>query len=456
MVRIGELAPTLMADHQARRGVMPPWGNGKRGKEFRATMGRKPIVGIFSVGLEEPYRWKDSVQSGAEIRLWAIDGIANGLRPWYTKFAGSVNDPRWLKPVERLYEWCAANEPYLRNERSLARVGLVYSQQSAWFTGGERARRMDDAANGFYHALVEARIPFEMVHDRLLDERHLAGLKTLVLPDVVALSDAQCAQLRAFVERGGGLVATYETSLRDEWGAPRTELGLAEVFGVRFTGRRVERMHNAYLRLEHERAKGNALLAGLEDAPRIIHGVNRLDVAPAAGFAPAPLTLIPSYPDLPMEKVYARVPRTDVAQVFMRALGAGRVVYFPWDVDRTFWEILDADHGMLLRNAVAWATNEPPPVRVTGPGVLDVTAWRQARSVTVHLVNLTNPMMMKGPVREPIAVGPHVVRVRLPGERAGRVRLLVAGTDARPRRSGDWIEVAVPSLVEHEVVAIDL
>ena len=81
MVRIGELAPMLIADHQARRGVTVPWANGKRGKEFRATMGAKPIVGIFSVGLEEPYRWKDSVQSPAEIRLWAIDGIANDCGP---------------------------------------------------------------------------------------------------------------------------------------------------------------------------------------------------------------------------------------------------------------------------------------------------------------------------------------------------------------------------------------
>ena len=453
MVRIGQLAPTLMADHQARRGVTPPWANGKRGKEFRATMGRKPIVGIFSVGLEEPYRWKDSVQSAAEIRLWAIDGIANGLRPWYTKFAGSVNDARWLKPVEELYGWCAANERYLRNERSLARVGLVYSQASSWFTDRARGQRMDDAANGFYHALVEARAPFEMVHDRLLDEEHLASLKTLVLPDVVALSDAQCAQLR---ERGGGLVATHETSLHDELGKRRANFGLADLFGVRFTGRVESQMHNAYLRLEHESAKGNALLAGLEDAPRIIHGVNRLEVTPTAQFGAAPLTLIPSYPDLPMEKVYPRVPKTDVAQVFMREVGRGRVVYFPWDIDRTFWEVLDVDHGKLLRNAVAWATNEPPVVTVTGHGVLDVAVWRQARSVTVHLVNLTNPMMMKGPVREPIRVGTQVVRVRLPGLRASRVRLLVANATVNPRRSGDWIEVTVPSILEHEVVAIEV
>src|SRR5438552_18137286 len=90
MPKIGELAPTLIADRQARRGLTAPWANGKNGKEFRAAMGRKPIVGIFSVGLEEPYRWKDSVQSESEIRIWVADGVANGLRPWFTKFSGTL------------------------------------------------------------------------------------------------------------------------------------------------------------------------------------------------------------------------------------------------------------------------------------------------------------------------------------------------------------------------------
>lgn len=460
MKRIGELAPTLMADHQARRGVMPPWGNGMRGKEFRATMGYKPIVGIFSVGLEEPYRWKDSVQSAAEIRLWAIDGVANGLRPWFTKFAGSVNDPRWLKPVEELYRWCAANERYLRNERPLARVALVYSQQSAWFHAGEGARRhLDDAMDGWYHALIEARVPFEMVHDRLLDAEHLAAFKTLVLPNTVALSDAQCAQLRAFVVRGGGIVATHETSLYDEWGAKRKDFGLADLFGVSFAGKTEGPMRNAYLRLEHDTARGHPLLRGLEDAPRIIHGVHRVEVTAKAAFPAPPITHIPSYPDLPMEKVFTQRPRTDIPQVFLReGVGTGgRVAYFPWDIDRTFWEVLSPDHGKLLANAVAWATNEPAPVTVTGPGVLDVTLWRQKSSLTIHLVNFTNPMMMKGPIRETIPVGAQLVRVRVPdGVRAKAVRLLVADTTPASRADGQWLEVVVPSIAEHEVVAIDV
>ena len=453
MKKIGELAPTLMADRQARRGLAVPWANGKNGKEFRATMGNKPIVGIFSVGVEEPYRWKDSVQSEAEIRLWVADGVANGLRPWFTKFGGVLHDPRWLKPVEDLYLRYASWEKYLRNEAPVARVGMVYSQQSAWFVGN----KVEDHTLGWYQALIEARIPFEMVHDRLLDSAHVSQFKTLILPNIAALSDEQCQQLRDFVTRGGSVIATHETSLWNEWGIRRKNFGLADLFGVNFSGHIEPRMQNAYLRLEHETNPRHPLLRGLEDAPRIIHGVSRIEVEPREKFPLAPLTLIPSYPDLPMEQVFPRVATTDVSQVFLREIGKGRVIYFPWDIDRTFWEVLSADHGKLLRNAVEWATNEEPQIAVTGPGVLDVTVWRQKNSMTVHLVNLTNPMMMKGPVRELIPIGPQRVRLRLPeGAKVRRVRLLAAGTSPKVDRSGRSLTLTVPSILDHEVVAIDL
>jgi hypothetical protein len=432
-------------------------------------MGRKPIVGIFSVGIEEPYRWKDSVQNEAEIRIWVADGVANGLRPWFTKFGGVLHDERWLKPVEAIYRRLADWEPYLRNEQSLARVGLVYSQQTAWF----RESKVEEHTNGWYQALIEARIPFEMVHDRLLDEQRLAPLKTLILPNIAALSDAQCDQLRAFVQRGGGLIATHETSLYDERGRLRKNFGLTDLFGVNFAGRVERRMQNTYLRLEHEAAGNHPLLKGLEDAPRIIHGVSRVEVEPREKFPVAPLTLIPGYPDLPMEKVYARQARTDIAQVFLRevareegrtgnsqspmANSQGRVIYFPWDIDRTFGEVLVVDHFKLLRNAVTWATNEEPVVTVTGPGVLDITVWHQQTSMTVHLVNLTNPMMMKGPFRELIPIGEQQVRLRLPnGARAKRVRLLAANKSLRVVREGPCMSITVPSVLDHEVVAMDL
>jgi hypothetical protein len=459
MKTAGELAAIQFTDNQARRGMTPPWNNGRRAKELRSVMGRRPIGGIFSVGLEEPYRWKDSVQSEAEIRLWVAEGTANGMRPWVTKFSGVLYDRRWLRPVERIYQWHFEHERYLRNETPLARVALLYSEQTAAYHPGVAAGdRAEDHMLGMYHALIEARIPFELVHEAFLTPDRLDRFKVLVLADRAALSDEQCAAIRAYVGRGGSVVATFATSLYDETGRQRNDFGLAELFGVSFGGQIDGPMQNSYLHLETDPATGlrHPILDGLGDTTRIINGVFRVAVRPSVAFPPV-LTLIPTYPDLPMEDVYPRVAHTDTRELYVRTIGNGRVVYIPWDIDRTFWDVMAVDHGRLLRNAIAWAANEPQPVEVEGPGVLDVTAWRQRDSMTVHLVNLTNPMMMKGPLREAIAVGAQQVRVRLPPPaRPARVRLLTAGISPAVEISGGVLTVTVPSIEVHEVVAIDL
>ena len=454
----GELAAIQFADNQARRGVAPPWGNGRRAKEYRSVMGRRPIGGIFSVGLEEQYRWKDSVQSEPEVRLWVAEGTANGARPWVTKFSGVLYDRRWLAPVERIYDWHFRNERYLRNETPLARVALLHSEQTAtYYPGSGTGDRHEDHVLGMYHALVEARVPFELVHEAYLTPDRLDRFKLLILADTAALSDAQCAAIRDYVRRGGSLLATFASSLCDEKGERRKDFGLADVFGVSFNGRIEGPMQNSYLSLDADpsTARRHPILDGLEDAPRTINGVFRLDVRPTTDF-PSPVTLIPTYPDLPMEDVYPRVAHTDTREVYLRDLGRARVAYFPWDIDRTFWEVMSVDHGRLLGNAVRWTTNEPPLVEIEGPGVIDATVWQQRSSITLHLVNLTNPMMMKGPLREAIPVGPLKVRLRMPAAaRARGAQLLTARQPVRLAETDGALSFTVPTVEIHEVVAID-
>jgi hypothetical protein len=55
-----------------------------------------------------------------------------------------------------------------------------------------------------------------------------------------------------------------------------------------------------------------------------------------------------------MEKVYPRVAKTDISCLYLRK-PAGRVAYFPFDIDRTFWEVLSADHLKVMRNTLLWA-----------------------------------------------------------------------------------------------------
>jgi hypothetical protein len=56
-----------------------------------------------------------------------------------------------------------------------------------------------------------------------------------------------------------------------------------------------------------------------------------------------------------------------------------------------------------------------------------------------------------------LPIGEQKVRLRLPeGKKAGRVQLLVAGRETPSRRSGRWLELSVPSVLDHEVVAVDV
>ena len=463
MKTIGELAPILFNDRQARSGLMPPWAAGKSAKEYRATMGRKPIGGIFSVGVEEAYRWKDSVQSEAEVRIWVADGIANGMRPWFTKFSGTLHD-RALAGHRRghLHMVSPRSRHICVTRTPLARVGLVYSQQTGWFYGGPRARaKVEDHLLGWYQALIEARIPFEMVHDRLLDAEHLDRIE-----------DADLAEHRRPLRRAVPAAPRVRGAGRGPGGDVR-DLAVRRVgspaqgssasptsSGSRSESKAEGPMRNAYLRLEDDPRTGkrHPLLDGLDDA----HADHSRHLPPGAR-APArlPEPAPDPHPQLSRLADGDGLParRTDRGPRGLPELRSARVG------SCTFPGTSTASSGKCWPSITASCSATPSagrpmrirPVEVKGPGVLDVSVWRQQQSMTVHLVNLTNPMMMKGPFRELIPVGEQQVVVRLPaGARARRVQLLRAGRVLPVPLEGDRMSLKIPSIRDHEIVAIDL
>ena len=130
----GQLSDIVFTDHQARSGYTMPWSNGMGAKELRASIGMKPLGGIFSVGVEEQYRWKDSVQTEAEIRIWVAEGTANGMRPWFTKFSGVLYDKRWLNIVDKIYQVYYRNERYLRNTKPpIPKMGFKMTSKWGFF-----------------------------------------------------------------------------------------------------------------------------------------------------------------------------------------------------------------------------------------------------------------------------------------------------------------------------------
>jgi hypothetical protein len=82
----------------------------------------------------------------------------------------------------------------------------------------------------FEQTLIQRKLPFGIIFDTHLKD--LGNYKVLVLANQDALSDEQIGQIRRFVEAGGGLVATEETSMLTEWRRKRDKFGLADVLGL--------------------------------------------------------------------------------------------------------------------------------------------------------------------------------------------------------------------------------
>lgn len=452
----------VYADQQHRQAHHPVWAAGRGAKEAACVIqGSGPISGSFNVAQIE---FKDSVQSVDETLAFMHDGMAQGFRPWLIKFKAEVFDKRWVPAVEEAFAWHSRHERYFRNTANLATVAMMQSvQTNSYYPSAEPASRQPISAmtaganepslNGFYQALLEARTPFSLVDDRDLDPAVIGRYKAIVLPNIAVLTDSQCASIRDYVANGGAIVATGETSLFDELGVPRKNFGLADLFGCDYAGEVDKKVVNAYLSIDGP----HPLTVGLDDTPRIVAGTHLVHVTPRAPGQRPPLRLIRSYPDLPAEAAYPREPISDTPMAYAHAFGKGRVVYFPFNPDQTFWEHSVRDHLYLLRNAVAWATGEPQPMSVEGAGLIDVSYWRQEKSLAAHLVNLNNPSTMKGFMHETAQLGPFVVSLELPaGAHAKRVRLLEAEQDAKVRREGGRLIVDVPTLRIHEVVAVDL
>ena len=104
-------------------------------------------------------------------------------------FAGLANwqmrrpfERRWLPVVERIYDWHYRHEGYLRNESSLARVAVLHSELTESFHACVAAGDRDgDHVLGMYQALVEARVPFEFLHEAFLTPDRLYAFKLLIL-----------------------------------------------------------------------------------------------------------------------------------------------------------------------------------------------------------------------------------------------------------------------------------
>lgn len=471
MAAICRRARIIMLDSQTRGPGRSFHDNADAGTLIHGLLGWDKLVpestALYGAGRPS---FRVASKPEPEVRMWAVEGFAGGIQPWWHHIGAAHDDRRQYRTAEALFAWHEAHQEYLVDREPVASVGVVWSQRNSDFYGRDAAEdRVALPYRGVVGALVEARIPYLPVHVDDIGSRR--DLRLLVLPNVASMSDAQCVGVRRFVQAGGSVLATGETSRYDEWGDPRPDLALGDLLGARATGshhgstdaadpRWESSARHTYLRLPESSGPRHPVLRGFEETGILPFG-GRIEVVEAASGTEVLATYVPPFPIYPPETSWMRQPVTSLpALIVNSAAGGGRLVYLTADLDRCFGRDNLPDHANLLANVVRWAVGDALPLEVEGRGFIDCHLYRQeARGrarLVLHLVNLTNPGAWRAPVSELIPVGPLRVRVRdNDGLAPTTARLLVRGTAVPVKDVDGWWTVEVTSVTDHEVLALE-
>jgi hypothetical protein len=453
--QLSQVAAWFNADHQGRSGETPIWDCAQQGRVARSVMQGRTVTNVSGAYSNAQPNWRHVSKAPAELRLWLAQTTASGMVPWFHWLGGSPEDNRWREVGRSFFDWIAANEAHFRNRSSIADLAVLYPQRTVAFYSRPESRRPRhrggpvDYLQGLYYALLEGRFLFDFIHEGNLDAAALRKYRALLIPNAAYLSDGQCEAIRQYVKDGGSLLATFETSRYTEWGDPRPDFQLADVFGAHVAREVIGPRGNSYARMEArhpilEGFNGTALLPGAE---------NRVPIS-TESVSPV-LSVVPAYPAFPPEMVYPRTPRTTEPAAVFQEKAKSRIVYFAGDVDRTCWRSGNSDLSQVLQNAVNWVRGSDPLVSISGAGLIEAFAWETETGYALHLLNYTNPNMTHGAIRHTYPLGPQQVRFRVnPGRKITTVRALSFGTSLKFQQQAETVSFEVPGIADYEVMVL--
>jgi len=395
--------------------------------------------------------WSHVSAPAAEVKIKAAKVFANGGRPMVWNMPRAPNcDERGLPGLADVFGLAAWFPQYSDHTEHVPFLGVLYSSQTMEeYCGGNR-EKFGECQREFSGALTLARhnhLPTDVLLDRHMERERLSRHRLLMLPNAAALSESQCEEIRAFVRGGGGLLATFESSLHDERGGKRDDFELGDVLGVAFR-EEIQRQNDHYstgysvIECEHPLTGTFGLGFRLPAGGRYL-GVHETDTATRLSTL---LTRCRYYCDYPGQ-------RTGFPGLIAHEFGKGRVVYIPGQFGLTYAERGFPDYRDLMRDAIRWLARGEVPIETSLPKTVDVTlAHDAAGALIVHLVNCSTDLSLPVERVEPVTGG--TIRLRVADSGPRRARALAAGTDCQCRTCDGSLIVELPALREYEVVVV--
>ncbi len=371
--------------------------------------------------------------------------------------------------------------PWLTDKKPEPWAGLVLSDNTRNFYGRDPGRveeRYLAHVFGAFRAAVEEHLPVSLLNDWNLNRDDLAPYKVLVLANTACLDDTQIAAIDRYVRDGGGLVASLDASLFDEFGDPRANFGLADVLGVDHRGpAAIGPSQPAEIDVNFAKAIAPDYWEKRKNVYDFVQVPGSfLDRGKMATYVgDQPVTLKGAAVRVAVTDPEAKVAGTvrgkgldasgAIPAVVARSHGKGRVVYLAAGFDQGYYLYAYPYQRLVLKEAIEWAAAAPRPVAVEAPMCVHATVMRQREQgerLVVHLFSDLNTTAFHALPNDDVPLREEVVPIRdirvefAESYQIGRVHLEPAGLDLEVERGEGGASVVVPKLDVHAMVVAEL
>lgn len=379
---------------------------------------------------------------------YASFGMGGGENSWTLRALAQS-----LKPVH----------PFIGGEPVRA-VGLVLSDATLAF-----AHRADDpalaiqqpnfwrgsipawrAVHGAHNLLNSLHIPSEIVLENQFRPEVLDQYALVLLSDIQCLSNEQAQALKAYVERGGVLLATAATGTRDELGTKRKRGVLDDLFGITWQAETPSHLVLKGMKsiLPDKDLPGEFMISGAGRVFGVDEGVTRQIEADV---------IYPQFRRTPTGDLPADPPEiiSGVA-IVERAHGRGKVIY----IAQNFGYVYAQTPNPRTRAVIAALINPyiTLPYKIDAPWNVAVSAWWQADNLVFHVLNQPALMLMLDDHNEPAhpdeitPTGPVILRLNSDY----RIRYITQdGETPHIAQNSGSLTVTFPYLSMHAVIVCE-
>lgn len=390
--------------------------------------------------------------------------------------------PNLQEDVYRCMDEIQRRKPWLIHKRPERWAALLMSDNTRNFYGrsaGQVEERYMANVFGMFRAAVEEHLPVSVINDWNLNAEDLAGYKLLIMPNAACLDSGQITAIQDFVRAGGGLLATLDTSLFDEYGTPRSNFALSDVFGVDYRGLpETAGVSQEQLDVNFVHAIGpdywekrkNVFDFKLTPKSNLDRGRTEKYLGAAAVTFKGPALRVRVKPGDSQLWGTLEVRDGNSAEPFpaivARSYGKGRVVYSAAGLDAAYYLYAYPYQRLILGQLVEWAAGDQPPLQVEAPMCVHTTFMRQqdgnGERLLVHLYNDINTTAFHAlphddvPLREEV-IPIHDIALHFAEDYViSRIHIEPEGRDLEFERTPSGTRAIVPRLEIHSIVVAEL